>query len=56
VARRRPSRGDGGLVHRQPPESSIGRLDRGLDEAQARGWTVVSMKDDWKTIFPFGSK
>jgi phosphoglycolate phosphatase-like HAD superfamily hydrolase len=33
-------------------ESHIGRLDEGLDEAKARGWTVVSMKDDWKTIFP----
>ena len=32
--------------------SSIGRLDLGLDEAQVKGWTVVSMKDDWKTIFP----
>jgi hypothetical protein len=32
--------------------SSIGRLDKALDEAQAKGWTVVSMKDDWKTIFP----
>jgi FMN phosphatase YigB (HAD superfamily) len=21
-------------------------------EALAKGWTVVSMKDDWKTIFP----
>ena len=34
-------------------ESHIGRLDKGLDEAKARGWTVVSMKDDWKVIFPF---
>ncbi len=33
-------------------QSSIGRFDQGLDEAQANGWTVVSMKDDWKTIFP----
>ena len=33
--------------------SSIGRLDKALDEAQARGWTVVSMKDDWKRIFAF---
>jgi phosphoglycolate phosphatase-like HAD superfamily hydrolase len=33
-------------------ESHIGRLDRGLDEAESRGWTVVSMKDDWNTIFP----
>jgi len=32
--------------------SSIGRLDEGLDEAKAKGWTVVSMKDDWKTVFP----
>jgi len=31
--------------------SHIGRLDKGLDEAKARGWTVVSMRDDWKTIF-----
>ncbi len=23
-----------------------------VDEAQAKGSTVVSMKDDWKTIFP----
>ena len=33
--------------------SHIGKLDKGLDEARARGWTVVSMKDDWKTIFRF---
>ncbi len=32
--------------------SSIGRLDQGLDQAAAHGWTVVSMKNDWKTIFP----
>jgi hypothetical protein len=31
--------------------SKVGRLDKALDEAQARGWTVVSMKSDWKTIF-----
>jgi phosphoserine phosphatase len=34
-------------------ESHIGRLDQGLSEAAARGWTVVSMKDDWKRIFAF---
>jgi phosphoglycolate phosphatase-like HAD superfamily hydrolase len=33
-------------------KSPIGTLDKGLDEAAAKGWTVVSMKDDWKTIFP----
>ena len=33
-------------------ESHIGRLAHGLDEGPNRGWTIVSMKDDWKTIFP----
>ena len=33
--------------------SHIGKLDKGLDEASARGWTVVDMKKDWKKIFAF---
>jgi phosphoglycolate phosphatase-like HAD superfamily hydrolase len=33
-------------------QSKIGKLDKALDEAQAKGWTVVDMKRDWKTIFP----
>ena len=33
-------------------ESHIGQLDKGLDEAAERGWTVVSMKNDWKQIYP----
>lgn len=33
-------------------DSHIGRLNRGLDKASDRGWTVVSMKHDWKSIFP----
>jgi len=33
-------------------KSSIGRLDKGLDEAQAKGWTLVDMKKDWKQVFP----
>jgi phosphoserine phosphatase len=32
--------------------SHVGRLARGLDEAPKRGWTVTSMKRDWKTIYP----
>lgn len=32
--------------------SPVGRLDRALDEAPARGWIVVDMKDDWKVVFP----
>jgi hypothetical protein len=34
-------------------QSPIGRLDKALDEAQRRGWTVVDMQKDWKRIFPF---
>jgi phosphoglycolate phosphatase-like HAD superfamily hydrolase len=33
-------------------KSSVGRLDKALDEAKVKGWTVVDMKNDWKTIFP----
>ncbi len=33
-------------------DSHVGRLDRGLDEAAERGWIVVDMKRDWKTIYP----
>jgi hypothetical protein len=32
-------------------KSGIGPLDKALDEAQAMGWTVVDMKQDWKTIY-----
>ena len=31
--------------------SSVGNLERALDEAPKRGWTVVSMKNDWNQIF-----
>jgi phosphoglycolate phosphatase-like HAD superfamily hydrolase len=27
-------------------------FSKGWDEALAKGWTVVSMKDDWSTVFP----
>jgi phosphoglycolate phosphatase-like HAD superfamily hydrolase len=48
------------IVHHTDPDreyaydrmSPIGRLDKALDDANAKGWLVVSMKDDWKTIFP----
>jgi hypothetical protein len=33
-------------------QSKIGTLDKALDEANAKGWIVVDMKHDWKTIFP----
>ena len=50
-----------GLVHHTDAErewaydrdSHIGRLDKALDEAGAKGWTVVDMKRAWKRIYPF---
>ena len=33
-------------------DSKVGKLDKALDEATTRNWTVVSMKNDWRTIFP----
>jgi len=50
-----------GLVHHTDAErewaydrqSHVGKLDRALDEANARGWTVVDMKRDWRTVFQF---
>jgi phosphoglycolate phosphatase-like HAD superfamily hydrolase len=32
--------------------SHVGGLDKALDAAIAKKWIVVSMKDDWNTIFP----
>lgn len=34
-------------------DSHIGKLARGLDEGPQRGWTIVSMKDDWRRVFGF---
>jgi len=33
-------------------DAAVPRVDKALDEAIAKGWTVVDMKSDWKTIFP----
>ncbi|XUM51963.1 haloacid dehalogenase-like hydrolase (plasmid) [Rhizobium sp. YTUHZ045] len=33
-------------------ESHFGKLDRGLNEGPKRGWTIVSMQDDWGRVFP----
>jgi tRNA uridine 5-carbamoylmethylation protein Kti12 len=34
------------------PESKVGTFTQALyDEAKAKGWTVISMKKDWKQIF-----
>ncbi len=50
-----------GLVHHTDAEreyaydrqSNVGRLDKALDEAAARGWAVVDIKRDWKRVFAF---
>jgi len=50
-----------GLVHHTDAEreyvydrqSHVGRLDKALDEATAKGWIVVDMKRDWKRVFAF---
>jgi phosphoglycolate phosphatase-like HAD superfamily hydrolase len=34
-------------------DSHVGKLDKALDAAIAKGWTVVDMKRDWNRIFPF---
>jgi hypothetical protein len=35
------------------PETKVGTFTQELyDEAKRDGWIVISMKDDWKTIFP----
>lgn len=35
-------------------ESHVGRLDKGLDEGPKRGWVIVSMKEDWATVYATG--
>jgi len=55
-----PGRRLGMIVHHDDPrrefaydrKSEFGRLDKALDAAPQRGWSVISMKDDWRVIFP----
>ncbi len=36
------------------PETKVGTFTQALyDEATSRGWTVISMKNDWKRVFTF---
>jgi hypothetical protein len=37
-------------------KTEFGHLDKALDAAAINNWTVVDMKNDWKTIFPFDAK
>jgi hypothetical protein len=35
------------------PDTRVGTFTQQLyDEAASKGWTVISMKDDWRQIFP----
>jgi phosphoglycolate phosphatase-like HAD superfamily hydrolase len=43
---------DAGREYAYDRKSHIGRLARGLDEGPRRGWTLVSMKNDWRTVYP----
>jgi hypothetical protein len=36
------------------PDTKIGTFPQALyDEAKKKGWTVISMQNDWKRIFSF---
>jgi phosphoglycolate phosphatase-like HAD superfamily hydrolase len=43
---------DGEREYAYDRQSNVGKLDKAWDEALAKGWTVVSTKDDWKTVYP----
>jgi phosphoserine phosphatase len=47
---------DGEREYAYDRKSSVGRLERGLDEAAQRGWVIVSMKDDWRRVFDGGQE
>jgi phosphoglycolate phosphatase-like HAD superfamily hydrolase len=34
-------------------QSKVGKLDKAWDEAKAKGWTLVDMKQDWEKVFAF---
>jgi phosphoglycolate phosphatase-like HAD superfamily hydrolase len=34
-------------------QSDVGRLDKALDEAKSRGWTIVDMAAEWRRVYPF---
>jgi hypothetical protein len=36
------------------PNTKVGYFSQGLyDEAKKQGWTVISIKNDWKRVFAF---
>ena len=43
---------DGAREYAYDRQSHFGRLDKAFEAAKQYNWTLVSMKDDWKEIFP----
>lgn len=37
-------------------KSAIGTFDKGLDEANEKGWPIIDMAKDWKLIYPYELK
>jgi phosphoglycolate phosphatase-like HAD superfamily hydrolase len=44
---------DGAREYAYDKDTHFGRLDKAMTEAPGRGWILVDMKNDWKTIYPF---
>jgi phosphoserine phosphatase len=36
-------------------ESWVGKLDKALDEAREKGWTIINMQQDWQVIYPWAA-
>ncbi len=47
---------DGVREYAYDRNSKIGKLDKALDEANAKGWLVVDMRKDWRTVFPHAGR
>jgi hypothetical protein len=43
---------DGAREYAYDRDDKLQEFNTGWDEAVAKGWTVVSMKDDWKVVYP----
>ena len=45
---------EGGRPATGLPATEVGAFTQALyDEAKKKGWTVISMKNDWKKVFAF---
>lgn len=38
------------------PDTQVGTLSQAMyDMAKRQGWTIISIKNDWRRVFPFDS-